>query len=221
MIGKVDLVMGSFSKTFASNGGFVACRDRSVKEYLRYYSSPNTFSNALSPVQAAVVRKCFEIVQSPEGAGLRTKLMMNIKTLRELLHSCDLQIYGDPSAIVCVKMGAESLARLVSRRLPAAGLLANLVEFPAVPKGRARFRLQVMANHQVHDIAEAVHRLSAATVAAQVEDEALKSGALSLAQLEPQTVVMPAAAHAKPARVTHDEDATEKAPPSRVERKIA
>ncbi len=221
MIGKVDLVMGSFSKTFASNGGFVACRDRSVKEYLRYYSSPHTFSNALSPVQAAVVRKCFEIVQSPEGAGLRTKLMMNIKTLRELLHSCDLQIYGDPSAIVCVKMGAESLARLVSRRLPAAGLLANLVEFPAVPKGRARFRLQVMANHQVHDIAEAVHRLSAATVAAQVEDEALKSGALSLAQLEPQTVVMPAAAHAKPARVTHDEDATEKAPPSRVERKIA
>ena len=49
MIGKVDVVMGSFSKTFASNGGFVACRTRGVKEYLRYYSSPCTFSNALSP----------------------------------------------------------------------------------------------------------------------------------------------------------------------------
>ena len=38
MLGKVDLVMGSFSKTFASNGGFVACHSREVKEYLRFYS---------------------------------------------------------------------------------------------------------------------------------------------------------------------------------------
>ena len=221
MIGKVDLVMGSFSKTFASNGGFVACRDRSVKEYLRYYSSPNTFSNALSPVQAAVVRKCFEIVQSPEGAALRTKLMTNVKTLRELLHCCGLETYGDPSAIVCVKMGAESLARLVSRRLPAAGLLANLVEFPAVPKGRARFRLQVMANHQVHDISEAVRRLSEATVAAQAEDESLKSGALTLAQLEPQTMVMPAAARTQPSRAKRNEEAAEIASSVQMERKIA
>jgi len=49
MLGKVDIVMGSFSKTFASNGGFVACKIRAVKEYLRFYSAPATFSNALSP----------------------------------------------------------------------------------------------------------------------------------------------------------------------------
>jgi glycine C-acetyltransferase len=36
MIGKVDVVMGSFSKTFASNGGFVTCNNRGVKEYLRF-----------------------------------------------------------------------------------------------------------------------------------------------------------------------------------------
>ena len=71
MIGKVDVVMGSFSKTFASNGGFVACRTRGVKEYLRYYSSPCTFSNALSPVQAEIVLKAFEIIESDEGARLR------------------------------------------------------------------------------------------------------------------------------------------------------
>ena len=64
MLGKVDLVMGSFSKTFASNGGFVACRNRAVKEYLRFYSPPATFSNALSQAQAAVVLKAFEIVES-------------------------------------------------------------------------------------------------------------------------------------------------------------
>jgi glycine C-acetyltransferase len=181
--------MGSFSKTFASNGGFVATRHRAVREYLRYFSSPNTFSNALSPAQAAIVGKCFDIVDSSEGAGLRKKLMANITMLRELLHSCNLETYGDPSAIVCVKMGHESLARLTSRRLPAIGLLANLVEFPAVPKGKARFRLQVMANHTSRDIVEAVHRLSTACVAAQAEDEALKEGTITLADLEPQVLM--------------------------------
>ena len=71
MLGKVDLVMGSFSKTFASNGGFVACRSRAVKEYLRFYSPTTTFSNALSQVQAAVALKAFEIVDSAEGERLR------------------------------------------------------------------------------------------------------------------------------------------------------
>jgi 7-keto-8-aminopelargonate synthetase-like enzyme len=183
MVGKVDLVMGSFSKTFASNGGFVATHSRAVKEYLRYYASPNTFSNALSPAQAAIVGKCFDIVQSDEGAALRRKLMNNIIMLRSFLERWGLETYGAPSPIVCVKMGHESLARLVSRRLPDAGLLANLVEFPAVPKGRARFRLQVMANHTSQDIVQTVERLAAATEAAQKEDEALKAGTVTLAEL--------------------------------------
>ena len=194
MLGKVDVIMGSFSKTFASNGGFVACRHRAVKEYLRYYSSPNTFSNALSPAQAAIVGKCFDIVTSEEGAMLRRKLMTNIMMLRELLHGCNLETYGDPSAIVCVKMGHESLARLTSRRLPSIGLLANLVEYPAVPKGRARFRLQVMANHTSRDIIDAVHRLTTATVAAQAEDEAIRAGTLNIEDLSPQPLVADAPA---------------------------
>ena len=69
MLGKVDLVMGSFSKTFASNGGFVACKSRAVKEYLRFYSAPATFSNALSPVQAATILKAFEIVEFGRRTG--------------------------------------------------------------------------------------------------------------------------------------------------------
>lgn len=185
MLGKIDLVMGSFSKTFASNGGFVACKERSVKEYLRYYSSPNTFSNALSPAQAAIVGTCFDIVASPEGAALRRKLMENILMLRDLLQTHELEVYGDPSPIVCVRMGAESLARLVSRRLPAVGLLANLVEYPAVPKGRARFRMQVMANHTLSDIKRAVQRLAAATAQAGEEDQALQDGEITLGELAP------------------------------------
>ena len=183
MLGKIDVVMGSFSKTFASNGGFVAARGRSVKEYMRYYSSPNTFSNALSPASAAIVGKAFDIVDSAEGAALRDKLMANIKLLRGMLEQCGLEVYGDPSAIVCVKMGTEALARLVSRRLPSHGMLANLVEFPAVPKGQARFRLQVMANHTQHDIRDAVQRLSTAVVEATEDLEWLDTRRTSLERL--------------------------------------
>lgn len=187
MIGKVDVIMGSFSKTFASNGGFVACRKRAVKEYLRYYSSPHTFSNALSPSQAAIVGKCFDIVASEEGALLRQKLHSNIMLLRELLQNFNFEVYGDPSPIVCVKIGHESLARLVGRRLPTVGLLANLVEFPAVPKGFARLRLQVMANHTAQDIMDTVHRLAKAACEAQ-EDDAIHANTLSSFFSESETL---------------------------------
>lgn len=171
MLGEVDLVMGSFSKTFGSNGGFVACKNRAVKEYLRFYSTPNTFSNALSPVQAATVGKAFEIIDGAEGRDLRTRLMTNILSLRSELQNAGFEVYGDPSAIVCVKVGQEALARLISRRLPDMGLIANLVEYPAVPKGQARFRMQVMSNHTPQNIADAVRVLRTAHDAA-VEEHA-------------------------------------------------
>jgi glycine C-acetyltransferase len=173
MLGKVDIVMGSFSKTFASNGGFVATRSRGVQQYLRYFSTPGTFSNALSPIQAAVALKAFEIVDSVEGAQRRDSLMRNILSLREKLVARGMEVYGDPSAIVAVKMGTEALARLVSRELSYTGLVANLVEFPAVPKGQARFRLQVMADHTEEQISAAASILHAALGAASEELEAL------------------------------------------------
>ena len=177
MLGKTDLVMGSFSKTFASNGGFVACKSRAVKEYLRFYSAPATFSNALSPAQAATVLKAFEIVDSAEGCTLRAALMANVLNLRQELNEADLDYYGDPSAIVCVKMGTEGLARLVSKQLVELGLIANLVEFPAVPKGAARIRMQVMANHSAQNIAQAVQVLKTARQQAELELEGIKQPA--------------------------------------------
>lgn len=173
MIGKLDLVMGSFSKTFASNGGFVACGSRALKEYLRFYAPSTTFSNALSQAQAAVVLKAFEIIGSAEGERLRGDLMRNVLSLRATLAARGLDFYGAPSAIVAVKVGTEGLARLVSRRLPELGLLANLVEYPAVAKGAARFRMQVMAGHSRQNIDAAVDRLSAAFAIATHEFEVL------------------------------------------------
>jgi glycine C-acetyltransferase len=98
-------------------------------------------------------------------------LLANVKSLRRELSEAGLEYYGDPSAIVCVKMGSEGLARLVSRRLPELGLVANLVEFPAVPKGAARIRMQVMANHSEQNIRDAVAILKTAKAKAERELE--------------------------------------------------
>jgi len=164
--------MGSFSKTFGSNGGFVATNSREVKEYLKFYSPSCTFSNALSPVQVAVITKALEIIRSAEGRMLRDKLMRNVLSLRGQIQARGMEVYGDPSAIVAVKTGDEALARMTSRELPGLGLISNLVEFPAVAKGQARFRLQVMANHTPTQIAAAAERMEAAMAIARgrIED---------------------------------------------------
>src|SRR5690606_33731083 len=128
-----------------------------------------TFSNAMSPVNAAIVLKAFEIIETAEGQTLRNELMGNVLELRRQLTAAGLEFYGEPSAIVCVKMGTEALARLVSRRLPELGLLCNLVEYPAVGKGAARFRMQVMAKHSAENVADAVSRLKAARREAEIE----------------------------------------------------
>jgi 7-keto-8-aminopelargonate synthetase-like enzyme len=71
-------------------------------------------------------------------------------------------------------MGSEGLARLVSRRLIKLGLVANLVEFPAVPKGAARIRMQVMAKHSEENIATAVQMLARAKAEAELEFDELR-----------------------------------------------
>jgi 7-keto-8-aminopelargonate synthetase-like enzyme len=147
-----DIIIGSFSKTFASNGGFIAVRNRAQKEYLKYYSATQTFSNALSPVQAATVQAAFEIVASEEGRMRRQSLMDNILYMRAEMTKAGLETLGDPSPIVPVRVGTEGQARIASHRLNQFGAIANLVEYPAVPQGGARFRVQVMANHTHREI---------------------------------------------------------------------
>ena len=169
MLGKVDIVMGSFSKTFASNGGFVSCNSVAVRQYLKYYGSTATFSNALSPVQAATVTKAFQIVQAEKGQHLRSVLIQRIEQLRDALTAEGLKYVGNASPIVPVPVGDEALARLVSRHLPALEVIANLVEYPAVAKGNARLRLQMMPTHSLENVRALASRLRTAIELAQVE----------------------------------------------------
>lgn len=175
MLDAADVLIGSFSKTFASNGGFVAVKGRAAAEYLKYFSATHTFSNALSPVQAATVSAAVDIIRSPEGAALREKLMDNILYLRERMGQAGLETLGEPSAIVPVRVGQEALGRLVSGILPRFGAIANLVEYPAVPRGDSRFRFQVMAGHTHDDVDKVVEALS----------QAMKQGAVRMAALSP------------------------------------
>lgn len=169
MLDKVDVIIGSFSKTFASNGGFIAVKDRSVAEYLKYYSATQTFSNALSPVQAAIVLTAFDIVDSEEGKQRRRQLMDNILYMRAEMRKVGLEALGDPSPIVPVRVGAEGLARIASRELSTLGAIANLVEYPAVPQGGARFRVQVMADHTREDVDTLVRMMLQAMRSADLE----------------------------------------------------
>ncbi|MEZ4608971.1 MAG: aminotransferase class I/II-fold pyridoxal phosphate-dependent enzyme [Caldilineaceae bacterium] len=73
MLGNVDLVMGSFSKTFTSNGGFLATDSRAVKEYVSLQCIAYLLER-LSPLQANVVKTTLEIVRSAEGDQLRQLL---------------------------------------------------------------------------------------------------------------------------------------------------
>ncbi len=147
MAGQIDIIMGSFSKTFASNGGFVAVNSPNVRQYLKVFAGPALFSNALSPAQAATISKAFEIVASPEGGALREDLMNAVLHVRQKLEENGFRPQGDPSAIIPVPIGDEGTARLLSRCLPEHGIIANLAEYPVVPKGDARLRLQAMAMH--------------------------------------------------------------------------
>ncbi len=152
MVGKVDVIMGSFSKTFASNGGFVATNHPALKLALRYNCGPQTFTNAMSPMQAAIVSTCLCIITSGEGARRRERLMSNILYMRQSLEQNGFKLLGQPSAIVPVILGSNALSRLITRFTLEAGGLVNLVEYPAVSKNTCRWRIQVMAEHTTDHI---------------------------------------------------------------------
>ncbi len=184
MLHQADLIVGSFSKSFASNGGFVAVGTRAAKEYLKYYSATQTFSNALSPIQSAVVLEAIKIIKSKEGRQRRDSLMDNILYMRSQMSNRGLEVLGDPSPIVPVKVGAEGQARLASLKLSQSGAIANLVEYPAVPQGGARFRVQVMADHCHSDIDLLIDRMLQAMEASGCQFQNFKESLSSTANLE-------------------------------------
>jgi len=173
MRGKLDLVTAGFP---GLSGGFVACRDAKTKAYLRAFGSTAEPSEQLTPVQASGVLKALEVIQGAEGEALGRRLSGNIETLRAALATAGFECHGQAGPAVCVKIGGEALLRLLARRLPEAGLIAEALEFPAVAHGEARIRLNVRAAHTAEQISRAVGALKAASQAARQELVQLNSG---------------------------------------------
>jgi glycine C-acetyltransferase/8-amino-7-oxononanoate synthase len=147
LLGKIDLVIGSFSKVFAANGGFVATSSPAISEYLRVGAPSRTFSNAISPPQCAAALKAVEIARSAEGDELRGKVIGLVHVLRETLAASGVVCLGRPGPLVPVLLGREAVGRITAALCFDHGVFANLIEYPAVSVGACRLRMQVMATH--------------------------------------------------------------------------
>ncbi|PWU12630.1 MAG: hypothetical protein C5B49_16015 [Bdellovibrio sp.] len=162
MLGEVDLVMGSFSKSFAANGGFLATHSPAVKQYVKMYSSSHLFSNALSPMQTAVALTAARIMVTPEGDDLRAKLMRTSLLMRSEFANLGLECRGQPGPIIPVMIGEEKVARVCHRILQKRNIAAMIIEYPLVAVGTARLRLQIMASHEEADALTACHEIAQA-----------------------------------------------------------
>jgi glycine C-acetyltransferase len=165
MLGRVDLVMGAFSKTFGTTGGFLATRSAAVRQFVRVFGGPHIFSSAMPPLSAGVAMEALRIVRSAEGDRLRATLLDNIGTLRQELSRRGIDPMGDPSPVVPVVVGDAPVARVAAKMIFERGVFMNLVEYPAVPIRGSRFRLQVMAGHSQEQA-----RAAAAVVAGAIHE---------------------------------------------------
>jgi 8-amino-7-oxononanoate synthase len=142
---EVDLVMGTFSKAFASVGGFVA-GDRLVIDFLRSTARSHVFSASLPPAAVATVRRSLEIIRSePER---RTRLFENAHVWSAGLTKLgyDAPFHGTP--IIPVRhCRSDPLTLGIFKRLLEEGVFVNPVIPPAVPKGGQLLRTSVMATH--------------------------------------------------------------------------
>jgi 8-amino-7-oxononanoate synthase len=140
----VDIIAGTFSKSLASVGGFLAGSER-VINYLRHNSRPFIFTAALPPANTAGVLAALEVMQQePER---RDRLWHNARRLQEGLRSLGYEIGPTATPIVPVLIGPLHTTMVMWRKLFDLGVFTNPVVPPAVPPSQCRLRTSVMATH--------------------------------------------------------------------------
>ena len=156
---EVDLITGTFSKSFSSLGGF-AVGDRDVIEYIRHESSPHIFSASMPPANVATVLKCLDILEEePE----RLERLWEISDyMREGFRTLGFDVWDSETPIIPVVVGDMKTCFTFWRDLLEEGVFVNAVVPPAVPKGQALMRTSYMATHtddELDRILEAFHRV--------------------------------------------------------------
>lgn len=142
---EVDLTMGTFSKTFASLGGFVAGPER-VINYLKHHSSALIFSASPTPASVASALAALEILEQEPWRV--TKLIENANKVRKEFCAAGFNVIEGRTAIVPVIVGNDPLAFAMWRKLYDAGVFVNVFISPGVPEGRQMMRTSYMSTHE-------------------------------------------------------------------------
>ena len=156
---EVDLISGTFSKSFASLGGFLV-GERPVIEYIRHNSPAHIFSASMPPANVATVLKALDILQEEPWRLQRLEEIANY--MRKELRELGFNVWNSQSPIIPVVIGEMMDCFKFWKDLFEAGVYANAVVPPAVPKGQSLLRTSYMATHtdeQLDKILEAFRKV--------------------------------------------------------------
>lgn len=142
----VDITMGTFSKSFASLGGFIAST-KSVINYIKHTSPALIFSASPTPASVASALAALDIIE--EHPELVNQLHANANRVREGLRALGFNVVGQPeTGIVSVVIGDTEKTLIFTKELFDAGVFVNAFVRPGVPPGMEMLRTSYMATHQ-------------------------------------------------------------------------
>ncbi|MGA3244903.1 MAG: pyridoxal phosphate-dependent aminotransferase family protein [Bacteroidota bacterium] len=142
---EVDMTMGTFSKTFASLGGFVV-GDRSVINYLKHHAPALIFSASPTPASVAAAMAALDVLETEPWRI--DKLMRNARKMRQGLKDMGYRIVEHDSAVVPVIIGDTEKVLYMWKMLFEAGVFVNAFIRPGVPPGLEMLRTSYMATHE-------------------------------------------------------------------------
>jgi 8-amino-7-oxononanoate synthase len=149
LVDEVDLTMGTFSKTFASLGGFVA-GDHKVIDYIKHHSLALMFSASPTPSSVAAAMAALDIlIEEPERVD---RLVSNSQHVRTGLIEAGFNVPEGRCGIVPVIVGDDIIAFKMWRMLYDAGVFVNVFISPGVPQGRQMMRTSYMATHEMEHL---------------------------------------------------------------------
>ncbi|MDD3953314.1 MAG: glycine C-acetyltransferase [Lentisphaeria bacterium] len=154
VIGRVDIVTGTFGKALGGAGGGFTSGRREIISMLRQRSRPYLFSNSLSPAIIGASLKALELVQSDPAP--RKHLVALAERFRKGLSQAGFSLRGGGHPIIPVMLGDAVKAQQMARDLLTLGFYAIGFFYPVVPMGQARIRTQLSAAHSFEDIDRAV-----------------------------------------------------------------
>ncbi len=149
----IDLTMGTFSKTFASLGGYVAGPER-VINFIKHFSPALIFSASPTPASVAAALAALDILEAePERVE---KLISNANYMREGLKKKGFNVIDGRTAIVPVMIGNDEIALQMWKMLYDGGVFVNVFVPPGVPEGRQMMRTSYMATHKKEHLDEII-----------------------------------------------------------------